>query len=164
MKNVSRFGIAAGAVLLVAAGFWAGTWRAERLAPAQEDRALYHCPMHPQVVSDKPGVCPICSMKLVKREAAGPDGRRILYYRNPMDPSIRSETPAKDSMGMDFIPVYEEDMSTAKAVDGRVAVALSPERRSLLGIRSESVLRAPFSRDIRTVGRVAVDERLLHHV
>jgi len=40
-------------------------------------------------------------------QAAG-DGRKILFYRNPMDPSITSPTPAKDSMGMDFIPVYAE--------------------------------------------------------
>jgi RND family efflux transporter MFP subunit len=136
MRNVRRVGITAAAALLVAAGFWAGTWRAQRLAPP----------------------------KGVKSEATRPAGRRILYYRNPMDPSIRSETPAKDSMGMDFIPVYEEDVSAAPAVAGRVAVTLSPERRSLLGIRSERVERASFSRDIRTVGRVAVDERLLHHV
>jgi len=29
---------------------------------------IYTCPMHPQVRSDKPGNCPICGMKLMKRE------------------------------------------------------------------------------------------------
>ena len=43
-------------------------------------------------------------------------------------------------------------------------VALSPERRQLLGVRSEPVARRHLERTIRTVGRVAVDERLLHHV
>lgn len=33
-----------------------------------EEKALYHCPMHPTYVSDKPGSCPICGMKLVKIE------------------------------------------------------------------------------------------------
>ena len=41
---------------------------------AAEEKAadVYTCPMHPTVVSDKPGNCPICGMSLVKRTAAAP--------------------------------------------------------------------------------------------
>jgi RND family efflux transporter MFP subunit len=35
--------------------------------------------------------------------------REVLYYRNPMDPSVTSPTPAKDSMNMDYIPVYADE-------------------------------------------------------
>lgn len=31
------------------------------------EQTLYYCPMHPEVTSDRPGVCPICNMDLVKR-------------------------------------------------------------------------------------------------
>ena len=31
-------------------------------------RLAYVCPMHPEVQSDKPGKCPKCGMKLIKRE------------------------------------------------------------------------------------------------
>jgi Cu(I)/Ag(I) efflux system membrane fusion protein len=99
----------------------------------------------------------------VDRPAAAPT-KRVLFYRNPMDPSIRSEVPAKDSMGMDFIPVYDDQTAAGPSIAGRASLALSPERRRLLGVRSAPVTRASLMREIRTVGRVAVDERLLQHV
>ncbi len=40
--------------------------------------------------------------------------RKILYYRNPMNPEIKSDKPMKDEMGMDYIPVYEDEMPVKK--------------------------------------------------
>ncbi len=34
--------------------------------------------------------------------------RKVLFYRSPMNPSVTSPVPAKDSMGMDYVPVYAE--------------------------------------------------------
>jgi len=43
--------------------------------------------------------------------------RKPLFYRNPMNPAITSPVPAKDDMGMDYIPVYaEEDKPKEKKV------------------------------------------------
>ena len=39
--------------------------------------------------------------------------RKILYYRDPMNPGITSETPKKSSDGMDFVPVYAESPGTS---------------------------------------------------
>jgi RND family efflux transporter MFP subunit len=133
---------------------------------------VYFCPMHPTVISEKPGECPVCQMDLqpipdtLKTAWGKPGGgRRILYYRSPMDPAVRSDKPAKDNMGMDFVPVYEDEAAPgASSVQGRAVVTLSPERRSLLGIRSEEVRETRIGRTIRTVGRVAADERRLAHV
>lgn len=55
-------------VLAVGAGGFVLGRRSAAPSPAAEG-SVYHCPMHPQVVSDKPGECPICQMRLVKKEA-----------------------------------------------------------------------------------------------
>jgi membrane fusion protein, copper/silver efflux system len=43
-------------------------------AAADEKKVLYQCPMHPQIVQDRPGDCPICNMRLVPVEAPAPAG------------------------------------------------------------------------------------------
>jgi Cu(I)/Ag(I) efflux system membrane fusion protein len=48
----------------------------------------------------------------MQRAAAQKGQREILFYRNPMDPTITSPVPAKDSMGMDYVPVYAEEPAT----------------------------------------------------
>jgi len=129
----------------------------------------YFCPMHPQIVRDKPGECPVCGMKLEKRlprgaspqatAASSPGERRILYYRHPMDPSVHSDKPTKDDMGMDYIPVYAEEAQGVSSVPGRAAVTIPPERAQLLGIRSEPITAGVTGGTLRTVGHVAIDER-----
>ena len=69
--------------------------------------AQYHCPMHPTYISDRPGDCPICGMKLVpietKTEPAQPNASA---YACPMHPEVTSDKPGKCSKcGMDLEPV-----------------------------------------------------------
>ena len=79
--------------------------------------------------------------------------RRILYYRNPMGLPDVSPVPKKDSMGMDYIPVYSDEATD----DG--SVGISPARLQTLGVRTEPAERRILARTIRAVGTVAVDER-----
>ena len=55
-------------LLVVAAGaglFVAGCSKsADKTANASETKTLYTCGMHPQIIQDHPGNCPICGMKL----------------------------------------------------------------------------------------------------
>src|SRR5947209_13464633 len=76
------------------------------------------CTMHPSVHSKDPGKCPICSMDLVPVMKKGSETkpspsrqgeRKIKYYKSTMMPGEISAKPAKDSMGMDMVPAYEDE-------------------------------------------------------
>src|SRR5947209_10595548 len=85
-------------------------------SPSTGEETLYTCGMHPQVIQNKPGNCPICGMKLtpIRKQAAGTSApsaspqRKIKYYKSTMRPGEVSPKPGKDSMGMEMVPVYEE--------------------------------------------------------
>jgi Cu(I)/Ag(I) efflux system membrane fusion protein len=79
--------------------------------------------------------------------------RRIKYHRNPMGLPDTSPTPKKDSMGMDYIPVYEGDDSD----DG--SVKLSPGKIQRTGVQSEPAARRVIRTIVRAPGTIALDER-----
>jgi Cu(I)/Ag(I) efflux system membrane fusion protein len=85
--------------------------------------------------------------------AAAPADRKIKYYRNPMGLPDTSPTPKKDSMGMDYIPVYEGDDSD----DG--SVKLSPGKIQRTGAKSEPASRRVIRTMIRAPGTIQLDER-----
>jgi len=79
-----------------------------------------------------------------------------LFYRNPMNPEITSPVPAKDSMGMAYIPVYADDQADSSP-EGTVRI--DPVTTQSIGVRvARSELRT-LSRDVQTVGRVDYDEQ-----
>ncbi|MGV8939940.1 MAG: efflux RND transporter periplasmic adaptor subunit [Lysobacter sp.] len=80
--------------------------------------------------------------------------RKILYYRNPMGLADTSPVPKKDSMGMDYLPVYEG--GEAPAAPG--TVVLSPEKVQKLGVRTEAVRLQALSPAVRASATVQVDE------
>ena len=79
--------------------------------------------------------------------------RRILYYRNPMGLPDTSPVPKKDSMGMEYIPVYEGGDSD----DGSVTV--SPGKLQRTGVRTSEAVLAPLAASLRAPGIVVLDDR-----
>ena len=82
------------------------------------------------------------------------DERKILFYRNPMGLPDTSPTPKKDSMGMDYIAVYEGDEPS-----GGKTIKVSLDRVQRSGVRTEPVQARVLVRALRAVGTVAIDER-----
>jgi multidrug efflux pump subunit AcrA (membrane-fusion protein) len=137
---------------------------------------LWTCGMHSQVIQDKPGDCPICHMKLTPMKmdnspapaghdhgAMPPDGaapgaqtgeggaqagRKIKYWWDPMmSPPYISDRPGKSPMGMDLVPVYEEEGAGAGA-----AVVIDPAVVQNMGVRVALVTEAPLKKSVRLVG------------
>ena len=123
---------------------------------AHHEEAVHRCPMHPTVVSDGPGSCPVCGMDLVADEpAAGsaPRGERaVAYWRAPMDPTFTSPEPGKSPMGMDLVPVYEDEL------EAEGTVTIDPATVQNIGVKTAAVERRRLHRTLRTVGRVDYDE------
>ena len=92
-------------------------------AGSGESQQLYTFGMHPQVIQDKPGNCPICGMKLTPVRATTAaaaehehadmemDGKtagqkkvkqdkKILYWRAPMDATYTSDKPGKSRQAL----------------------------------------------------------------
>ncbi len=118
---------------------------------------LYVCPMHPQVTDDHASDCPICGMKLVPMKQTGKTGgtKKIAFYRSPMDPSVTSPTPRKDEMGMDYVPVYDDELGGGEStVTGRATVSIDPAQQQLIGLRTAPAVRSKISGGWQTVGRV----------
>ena len=88
-------------------------------------------------------------------ETAGsaPMDRKIKYYRNPMGLPDTSPTPKKDSMGMDYIPVYEDEDSED------VSVKLSPGKIQRTGVKSEPARRRAIKSTVKAPGTIQLDER-----
>ncbi len=82
--------------------------------------------------------------------------RKPLFYRSPMNPTVTSPVPAKDNMGMDYIPVYADgDRSKSEAAG---TVRIDPTVVQNIGVRTAVAVSKQISHRIQTVGRVDYDE------
>ncbi|HET9552453.1 MAG TPA: efflux RND transporter periplasmic adaptor subunit [Anaeromyxobacteraceae bacterium] len=154
---------------LAAGGAWlylARTSTSAGLAAGQQ----YLCPMHPQIVTDQKGECPICGMDLVpagaeKKPAAaasaagGPPAWAAGQYTCPMHPDFVTRDPAArcPECGMKLV-ARAPPAAPPAGVAGLAPVELTPDRIQLMGMRTATAARRPLSATIRAVGFVAANE------
>jgi multidrug efflux pump subunit AcrA (membrane-fusion protein) len=150
-------------VLTVAAGHFLGFHLSHSVTVTDEETGeettLWTCGMHPWILEEEPGLCPICQMNLTPKRNEGAaevtmssSDRKIAYWRAPMNPIEIYDEPGKSAMGMDLVPVYEDE------VVGGVAVSIDPVTQQNMGIRTAEVKKGPLTRSIRTYGHVTFDE------
>ena len=83
-----------------------------------------------------------------------------LYWVAPMDPDYRRDGPGKSPMGMDLVPVYEEDSQEDAAGTVRVAPALEHS----FGVRTAEVRTGMLNPVIRSAGYVEYNDDFVVHM
>ena len=125
-------------------------------------KELYHCGMHPWVIKEQPGDCPVCHMKLTPlhsdlAEGNARDSKKLLYYWDPMlGPASISDKPGKSAMGMEMVPVY------AGAAGPKVTI--DPTIVQNMGVRTAEVTHGPLVKTVRTVGVLKSPESGLYDI
>ena len=87
-----------------------------------------------------------------RQRDASPTERKIAHWRAPMNPAEIYDKPGKSAMGMDLIPVYEDELA------GGVNINIDPVTQQNMGLRTAPVTRQPLVHTIRTYGQVTYDE------
>ncbi|HEY6003294.1 MAG TPA: efflux RND transporter periplasmic adaptor subunit [Anaeromyxobacter sp.] len=130
-----------GLMAIAAGAAWIHVARPTSGAASRAD-ARFHCPMHPSVLQDHGGDCPICGMRLVPVPAQGSGSGTKLEPRG-REASVQG--------GPSSVP-------------GVVPVFLEPERLQLIGVRTAQAARRRLAPELRTVGFVTADENRLASV
>ncbi len=82
-------------------------------------------------------------------------GKKIKYWSSPMDPTYISNEPGKSPMGMDLVPVYEEE---GEGKEPASTIRIDPVTMQNMGVRLGRVQRKALIKNIRTIGNITFDE------
>jgi Cu(I)/Ag(I) efflux system membrane fusion protein/cobalt-zinc-cadmium efflux system membrane fusion protein len=88
-------------------------------------------------------------------------GKKIKYWAAPMDPTYIRNEPGKSPMGMDLVPVYEEEGEEKEPAS---TIRIDSGTIQNMGVRMERVKRKPLVKDIRAFGNITYDERRIYAV
>lgn len=147
--------VAVGSGLFIRLSGW---WPHDHPAGESSETATvqYTCPMHPEIITNEPGQCPICGMDLVKIETAAPPGVK--------QPNAGA-APAK-SADDDFFSDLKEPGQADKIVipEDRVTIHVGPEALQASGVQTAQAVLERISRTVRAAGLITADETRIRHV
>ncbi|REL35877.1 efflux RND transporter periplasmic adaptor subunit [Thalassotalea euphylliae] len=99
-------------------------------------------------------------------ESTSEKEKKPLYWVAPMDAKYRRDQPGKSPMGMDLVPVYEDEISSqGRGKDyGEGAVSVAPHVINNLGVRTAIAKKSPLVHQINTLGVVQYDQDSIVHI
>ncbi len=86
--------------------------------------------------------------------------KKIKHWVAPMDPTFVQDKPGKSPMGMDLVPVYEDDDDGS--AEGMIRI--DPVTVQNIGVRTTKAKKGSVSREIRTAGQITYNEELVEHI
>ncbi len=101
---------------------------------------------------------PVKGSQKAEKTSTSSGERKIKYWRAPMDPTFISDKPGKSPMGMDLVPVYEDE--AGEAPPGTVQI--DPVFVQNIGVQSVEVERTDIPFSIRTVGHLKYNDERIH--
>jgi Cu(I)/Ag(I) efflux system membrane fusion protein/cobalt-zinc-cadmium efflux system membrane fusion protein len=124
---------------------------------------LWTCGMHPEVLQDEPGICPICQMDLVPVDsgngAGNDDEHGGAAWTCPMHPNILEEEPGECPIcGMELVSAADNEAQ--EDGHGR-AVSIDPVVVQNMNVSIEQVERRDLTRRVRTIGHLDYDQEAM---
>lgn len=149
----------------------------QKAQPKAAGKPVYQCPMHPQIVRDAPGTCPICYMELEKVDleqldaapgaqasaapapGSKPKSAGKPVYQCPMHPQIVRDHPGTCPicyMDLEKVDLEQTEAAPQKeGVAGKASFRLSNERQQLIGVKVAKAAPAKLTRELRLAGRAS---------